>query len=69
MSRFLIQVSGFSKDSINWYGLLSWFTPFAIICIIVILINARLMSYAQMILPKDISIIYLVAFICISGIW
>lgn len=80
----LIQVSWFSKDSTNWDQFLRWFTPFAIICMIVILIsgvivmlfvidindyiNAWVLPYGQMILLKHISIIPLLAFACINGI-
>ncbi|WP_260620992.1 copper resistance D family protein [Priestia aryabhattai] len=80
----LIQVSWFSKDSTNWDRFLRWFTPFAVSCMIVILIsgvivmlfvinikdyiNAWVLPYGQMILLKHISIIPLFAFACINGI-
>ncbi|MCE4093154.1 CopD family protein [Priestia aryabhattai] len=80
----LIQVSWFSKDSTNWDRFLRWFTPFAVSCMIVILIsgvivmlfviditdyvNAWVLPYGQMILLKHISIIPLLAFACINGI-
>jgi copper resistance protein D len=81
---FLIQVSWFSKDSTNWGKFLRWFTPFAVSCMIVILIsgvivmlfvidikdyiNAWVLPYGQMLLLKHISIIPLLAFAFINGI-
>ncbi|KWU59980.1 copper resistance D family protein [Priestia megaterium] len=80
----LIQVSWFSKDSTNWDRFLRWFTPFAVSCMIVILIsgvivmlfvidikdyiNAWVLPYGQMLLLKHISIIPLLAFAFINGI-
>ncbi|MCW1048937.1 copper resistance D family protein (plasmid) [Priestia megaterium] len=80
----LIQVSWFSKDSTNWDRFLRWFTPFAVSCMIVILIsgvivmlfvidfkdyvNAWVLPYGQMLLFKHISIIPLLVFAFINGI-
>ncbi|WP_129708047.1 copper resistance D family protein [Priestia megaterium] len=80
----LIQVSWFSKNSTNWDRFLRWFTPFAVSCMIIILIsgitvmlfvvdfkdyvNAWVLPYGQMILLKHLSIIPLLAFACINGI-
>ncbi|MCM3020219.1 CopD family protein [Priestia megaterium] len=80
----LIQVSWFSKDSTNWDRFLRWFTPFAVTCMIVILIsgimvmlfvvdfksyiNAWILPYGQMLLFKHISIIPLLVFAFINSI-
>lgn len=80
----LIQVSWFSKNSTNWDRFLPWFTPFAVSCMIVILIsgvtvmlfvvdfkdyiNAWVLPYGQMLLLKHISIIPLLAFALINSV-
>lgn len=80
----VIQVSWFTKESVNWERFLRWFTPFAIACMTVILISgvvvmlfivdikdyidAWVLPYGQLLLLKHISIIPLLAFAVINGI-
>ena len=79
----LLHVSWFSKDQSNWLSFLRWFTPFASICLLVILIsgfilmyfvvepkqyiNSWAVPYGRMLLIKHISIVPVIVFAFING--
>lgn len=80
----LIHVTWFSSDQQKWSKFLRWFTPFAIISIVLIFISgillmisvvepkdyveAWVLPYGQMLLLKHISIIPLLIFAFINGV-
>ncbi|MEH7414896.1 CopD family protein [Neobacillus drentensis] len=80
----LIQVAWFSKEELNWSKFLRWFTPFAVFCIIIIIISgfclmffvvepkdyvkAWILPYGQMLLLKHISIIPVLVFAFMNGV-
>ena len=80
----LIQVAWFSKDKQKWSQFLRWFTPFAIVCIIIIgisgltlmfnvvepkdYVKSWVLPYGQMLLLKHISIIPVLVFAFINGV-
>ena len=80
----LINVGWFSKEDLNWSEFLRWFTPFAVICLIIIFLSgiylmlfivepkdyvkAWVLPYGQMLLLKHISIIPVLAFAFINGV-
>ncbi|MEH6996540.1 CopD family protein [Neobacillus drentensis] len=80
----LIHVAWFSNDQQKWHKFLRWFTPFAIVCIIIILISgvtlmiyvvepqdyvrSWVLPYGQMLLLKHISIIPVLVFAFINGV-
>lgn len=79
----LIHISWFSKNHSNWLKFLRWFTPFAIVCLVVIFISGFIMMvpivepkdyvkswvlpYGQMLLLKHISIIPVIVFAFVNG--
>ncbi|MFJ5622599.1 copper resistance D family protein [Peribacillus loiseleuriae] len=79
----LIHISWFSKNHSSWLKFLRWFTPFAIVCLVVILISGFIMMvpivepkdyvkswvlpYGQMLLLKHISIIPVIVFAFVNG--
>ncbi|PPA69415.1 copper resistance D family protein [Jeotgalibacillus proteolyticus] len=83
-SGILIHVAWFSRDQTKWKKFLQWFTPFAIGCIIIIVIsgltlmffvvkpdtyvNSWLLPYGQMLLLKHIGIIPILVFAFINGV-
>lgn len=83
-SGVILTVSFFIKKSVNWKAFLTWFTPFAIGCFILLslsgviamliivglpnYVNSWSTNYGQGLLLKQISIILLVAFAVINGI-
>ncbi|MEH7249536.1 CopD family protein [Neobacillus niacini] len=80
----LIHVAWFSNDHQKWPKFLRWFTPFAIICIIIIFVSGIMLMinivepkdyvkswvlpYGQMLLLKHISIIPVLLFAFINGV-
>ncbi|SMQ84564.1 putative copper resistance protein D [Bacillus sp. OV166] len=80
----LINVAWFSKEETNWSKFLRWFTPFAVLCLIIILLSgiylmlflvepkdyvkAWVLPYGQMLLLKHISIIPVLVFAFINGV-
>ncbi|RFU62032.1 copper resistance D family protein [Peribacillus glennii] len=80
----LLNVAWFSTDNNNWGRFLRWFTPFAVICLVMIIVSGLLvmflivepkaymkawvLPYGQMLLLKHISIIPVVVFAVINGI-
>jgi len=80
----LIHVAWFSKEEVNWSKFLQWFSPFAIICLLIIFltgiylmlfiveptdyIKAWTLPYGQMLLLKHISIIPVLIFAIINGL-
>lgn len=80
----LIHVAWFSKDKQKWSQFLRWFTPFAIVCVIIIGISGLILMfnvvepkdyvkswvlpYGQMLLLKHISIIPVLVFAFINGV-
>ncbi|WP_210610624.1 copper resistance D family protein [Priestia flexa] len=83
-SGVILTVSFFIKKPVNWKAFLTWFTPFAIGCFILLslsgviamliivglpnYVNSWSTNYGQGLLLKQISIILLVAFAVINGI-
>ena len=83
-SGILIHVAWFSKHELDWSKFLRWFTPFAILCFIIIIISglilmfyvvepedyvrAWVLPYGHMLLLKHISIIPILLFAFINGI-
>ncbi len=81
----LIVVSWFSVNHRNWTMFLKWFTPIAILCLLVIAgtglflmtlvqdfneyANSWLLPYGQALLIKHIIIIPIIIFAFINGIW
>ncbi|WP_313894860.1 CopD family protein [Psychrobacillus sp.] len=81
----LIIVSWFSVNHHNWAAFLKWFTPVAIICLVIIIgtglflmslvqefnvyANSWLLPYGQALLIKHIIIIPIIVFASINGIW
>jgi putative copper resistance protein D len=79
----LIHVSWFSKKQSNWLRFLRWFTPFALACLVIILISGFIimfsfvepqdymkswvLPYGQMLLLKHISILPVIAFAFVNG--
>ncbi|MEC2054749.1 CopD family protein [Peribacillus psychrosaccharolyticus] len=79
----LIHVSWFARNQSNWLKFLRWFTPFALVCIVIVLISGFIimfsfvepnnymkswvLPYGQMLLLKHISIIPVVAFAFVNG--
>jgi len=80
----IINIAWFSKDQSNWSKFLRWFTPFASICFIIIILSgiylmlfivepkdyvkAWVLPYGQMLLLKHISIIPVVVFAFINSV-
>ncbi|PLT33696.1 copper resistance D family protein [Bacillus sp. V5-8f] len=80
----LLNVGWFSSNSNNWERFLKWFTPFAVVSVVMIIISGLLvmflivepdeylkawvLPYGQMLLLKHISIIPVIVFACINGI-
>ncbi|MEH7013262.1 CopD family protein [Neobacillus niacini] len=80
----LILVAWFSNDQQKWAKFLRWFTPFAILCIIIIIftgltlminvvepkdyVQSWVLPYGQMLLLKHISIIPVLVFAFINGV-
>ncbi|WP_026564123.1 copper resistance D family protein [Bacillus sp. UNC41MFS5] len=80
----LIHVAWFSKEWSNWSEFLRWFTPFAVFCIIIIIISGIylmlfvveprdyvqtwVLPYGQMLLLKHISIVPVLVFALINGV-
>jgi putative copper resistance protein D len=80
----LIHVAWFSKEEPNWSKFLRWFTPFAVFCIIIIILSgiylmlfvvepkdyvkSWVLPYGQMLLLKHISIIPVLVFAFINGV-
>jgi copper resistance protein D len=80
----LIHVAWFSKDQQKWPQFLRWFTPFAVSCIIIIMlsgftlmiyvvepkdyVSSWVLPYGQMLLLKHISIIPVLVFAFINGV-
>jgi copper resistance protein D len=80
----LIHVAWFSKEEPNWSKFLRWFTPLAVLCIIVIILSgiylmlfvvepkdyvkSWVLPYGQMLLLKHISIIPVLVFAFINGV-
>ncbi|MBV7504209.1 CopD family protein [Bacillus sp. sid0103] len=80
----LIHVAWFSKEQSNWSEFLKWFTPFAVLCLITIILSgiylmlfivepkdyvkAWVLPYGQMLLLKHISIIPVLVFAFINGV-
>lgn len=79
----LIHVAWFSNDQQNWSKFLRWFTPFAVVCILVTIITgitlminvveptdyvrSWVLPYGQILLLKHISIIPVLVFAFING--
>ncbi|WP_235179184.1 copper resistance D family protein [Bacillus cihuensis] len=79
----LIHISWFSKNHSSWLKFLRWFTPFAIVCLVVIVLSGFMLMipivepkdyvkswvlpYGQMLLLKHISIIPVVVFAFVNG--
>jgi putative copper resistance protein D len=79
----LLHTAWFSKKTANWQAFLSWFTPFAIVCMTVLTasglivmtfvvdlndyVHAWSLSYGQVILLKHISIVPLLVFAFLNG--
>lgn len=80
----LLHVAWFSKDQQKWSNFLRWFTPFAIVCFMIIIISGLLLMffvvepkdyvkswvlpYGQILLLKHISIIPVVIFAFVNGV-
>jgi copper resistance protein D len=80
----LLHVAWFSKDQQKWPNFLRWFTPFAILCFMIIIISGLLLMffivepkdyvkswvlpYGQMLLLKHISIIPVIVFAFVNGV-
>lgn len=78
----LLLIGWFARKADNWEAFLRWFTPFAIVCLIIVLlsglammfgvvpeyVNSWVMSYGQAILIKHITIIPLVILAFFNGI-
>ncbi|MCM3670277.1 CopD family protein [Mesobacillus maritimus] len=81
----LFVVSWFSKDHINWSNFLKWFTPVAIICLVMTIIsgfilmtwvvefkeytNSWMLPYGQILLIKHLLIIPLLVYAMINGLF
>jgi putative copper resistance protein D len=77
----LFVVSWFSTDNANWHAFLRWFSPVAIICVLVTLlagivlmsfttpeyVNAWMLPYGQMLLIKHLLIVPLLLFAYTNG--
>ena len=79
----LLHVAWFSENSQNWNRFLKWFTPFAVICVSVLLtsgfvlmlffveptdyVNSWVLPYGQMLLLKHLSILPLLMAAFING--
>jgi copper resistance protein D len=80
----LLHVAWFSKDQQKWPNFLRWFTPFAIVCFIIIILSGLtlmffvvepkdyvkswVLPYGQMLLLKHISIIPVIVFAFVNGV-
>ncbi|MEH7120880.1 CopD family protein [Neobacillus vireti] len=80
----LIHVAWFSKEETNWSTFLRWFTPLAILCVLIIIfsgiylmlfmvepkdyVKSWSLPYGQMLLLKHISIIPVLIFAFINGV-
>ncbi|SFA80722.1 MULTISPECIES: copper resistance D family protein [unclassified Bacillus (in: firmicutes)] len=80
----LIHVTWFSTGKYNWKKFLKWFTPFAIVCLLIVVIsgislmlfvvepkdyvNSWVLPYGQMLLLKHISIIPVLVFAFMNGV-
>jgi copper resistance protein D len=80
----LIHVAWFSNEQQKWSKFLRWFTPFAVVCIIIIILSgvtlmiyvveprdyvrSWVLPYGQMLILKHISIIPVLVFALINGV-
>jgi copper resistance protein D len=80
----LIHVAWFSNDQHKWHKFLRWFTPFAVVCILIIFISgvtlmiyvvepkdyvrSWVLPYGQILLLKHISVIPVLVFAFINGV-
>jgi copper resistance protein D len=81
----LLHVAWFSKEQQKWAYFLRWFTPFAIFCFIIIIltgltlmffvvepkdyVKSWVLPYGQMLLLKHISIIPVIVFALVNGVF
>lgn len=79
----LLHVAWFSRNGQNWDRFLKWFTPFAVVCVLVLLasgvilmlffiepadyVNSWVLPYGQMLLLKHLSILPLLIAALING--
>jgi copper resistance protein D len=80
----LLHIAWYSKDLVVWAKFLSWFTPFAVICLMFLFvsgfilmfyivepkeyISSWVLPYGQMLLLKHISVIPVIFFALINGV-